>query len=78
MPKESEPITFEESIERLEALIEAMENGEIPLAELVTKFEEGSKLLRYCQRQLKDAELKIDILNRKTDEPEPFELVEES
>lgn len=65
--------TFEESVERLEALIAAMENGDTPLADLVAKFEEGSKLLKQCQAQLKEAELKIEQLNLKTGELAEFE-----
>lgn len=75
--KKKEP-TFEESLERLEALIEGMENGDIPLADLVAKFEEGSKLLKTCQEQLKEAELKIEKLNLDTGETEPFEDGEEA
>lgn len=70
--KKTEP-TFEESVERLEALIEAMENGDTPLADLVAKFEEGSKLLKNCQAQLKEAELKIEQLNLKTGQLEAFD-----
>lgn len=70
--KKTEP-TFEESVERLEALIEAMENGDTPLADLVAKFEEGSKLLKHCQAQLKEAELKIEKLNLKTGQLEAFD-----
>lgn len=66
MPTKKTDLTFEESVERIEALIEAMENGDTPLADLVAKFEEGSKLLKHCQAQLKDAELKIEQLNLKT------------
>jgi len=69
--KTTEP-TFEESVERLEALIEAMENGDTPLADLVAKFEEGSKLLKRCQAQLKEAELKIEKLNLRTGQLEAF------
>ena len=53
---------FEESLERLETIVESMESGDIPLAELVSKFEEGNNLLIACQKRLKDAELKIDKL----------------
>ncbi|MFT5837452.1 MAG: exodeoxyribonuclease VII small subunit [Candidatus Azotimanducaceae bacterium] len=70
--KKAEP-TFEESVERLEALLAAMENGDTPLADLVAKFEEGSKLLKQCQAQLKEAELKIEQLNLKTGELEEFD-----
>ena len=73
--KTSASPTFEEAVDQLEDLIEAMESGETPLAELVAKFEEGSKLLRNCQDQLKEAELKIEKLNLKTGELDP--LIEE-
>ena len=72
MPAKKEDPTFEESVERLEALIQAMENGDTPLADLVSKFEEGSKLLKHCQVQLKEAELKIEQLNLKTGQLEAF------
>ena len=73
MPTKKEKPTFEKSVERLEGLIQAMENGDTPLADLVSKFEEGSKLLNHCQAQLKEAELKIEQLNLKTGELEKFD-----
>ena len=73
MPTKKEKPTFEKSVERLEGLIQAMENGDTPLAELVAKFEEGSKLLNNCRAQLKEAELKIEKLNLKTGELENFD-----
>ena len=75
--KEDETPSFENSLERLESLIEAMENGDIPLADLIAKFEEGSKLLKSCQSQLKQAELKIEQLNLKTGKLEDFDLAGE-
>ena len=73
MPAKKEAPTFEKSVERLEGLIQAMENGDTPLADLVAKFEEGSKLLNHCQAQLKEAEIKIEQLNLKTGELEKFD-----
>jgi len=55
---------FESALAMLEAIVEAMEGGEIPLAELIAKFEEGNKLLKICQQRLKDAELKIEQLKQ--------------
>ena len=52
--------TFESSMFALESIIQSLENGETPLAELVTKFEEGAKLIENCRSQLADAELKIE------------------
>ena len=63
--------TFEDSVDRLEAIIEAMEKGDTPLAELVARFEEGSKLLKHCQAQLEEAELKIEKHNIKNGKIEP-------
>lgn len=78
MPNKKDNLSFENSVERLEAVIKAMENGDTPLAELVAKFEEGSKLLKVCQEQLKKAELKIEQLNLKRGEVEAFnENIEE-
>ena len=73
MPAKKKSPTFEKSVERLEGLIQSMENGDTPLADLVAKFEEGSKLLNHCQAQLKEAELKIEQLNLKTGELEKFD-----
>jgi len=73
--KPSDNPDFEESLERLETIVESMESGDIPLAELVSKFEEGNNLLIACQKRLKDAELKIDKLKKGKDkiELESFE-----
>ena len=60
-------LTFEAALAKLEAIVESMESGQIPLAELLDKFEEGSKLLRVCETRLKDAELKIEQLKKQKD-----------
>ena len=73
MAKKNEELTFEKALERLESIIESMESGDTALAELVAKFEEGSKLLNVCQTKLREAELKIEKLNLKTGELESFE-----
>ncbi len=73
MAKTNKAPTFEEALERLENIIESMETGDIALADLVAKFEEGSKLLKACQAQLKESELKIEKLNLKTGEVEAFD-----
>ena len=63
--KTTEPETsFEDAIEQLEVLVDSMESGEIPLKDLVDKFEQGSKLLRLCQQKLGEAEQRIEILRK--------------
>ena len=57
-------LSFENALAQLESIVESMESGEVPLAELLAKFEEGNKLLKVCESRLKDAELKIELLKK--------------
>ena len=68
-------LSFEAALTKLEAIVDSMEQGEVPLAELLAKYEEGSKLLKVCEGRLKDAELKIEKLKKTKDGVafEPFE-----
>ncbi|HEY1109108.1 MAG TPA: exodeoxyribonuclease VII small subunit [Opitutaceae bacterium] len=66
-------LTFEAAIGRLESIVESMEAGDVPLADLLAKFEEGSKLLKVCESRLKDAELKIEQLKKQKDGSLAFE-----
>ncbi|WP_404422523.1 exodeoxyribonuclease VII small subunit [Nibricoccus sp. IMCC34717] len=61
------PASFEDALKQLESIVEAMESGEIPLADLLTKFEQGTKLVALCEARLKDAELKIELLRKAKD-----------
>jgi len=65
--KTKQPPSFEDALERLEAIVESMESGEVPLAELLAKFEEGNTLLKVCESRLKEAELKIEQLKKQKD-----------
>ena len=60
-------LTFEAALAKLESIVEAMESGDVPLAELLAKFEEGNKLLKLCETRLKDAEIKIELLKKQRD-----------
>ncbi|HEY5622135.1 MAG TPA: exodeoxyribonuclease VII small subunit [Gammaproteobacteria bacterium] len=57
---------LEKSLEELEALVERLENDELPLAEALKEFERGVKLTRECQKTLKEAEQTVEILLKKT------------
>ena len=67
MESKKDPLPIETALERLEAIVESMESGEIPLADLLAKFEEGNKLLKQCEVRLKEAELKIEQLKKQKD-----------
>ena len=58
----SKKLNLEKSLADLEALVEELENGDLPLEKAMKKFEEGIKLTRGCQAALQDAEQKVEIL----------------
>ena len=53
---------MQDRLNDLEALVEELESGELPLEQAMKRFEEGIKLTRSCQTALKDAEQKVEIL----------------
>ncbi len=55
-------INLEKALADLEGLVEELESGDLPLEKAMKKFEEGIKLTRRCQKALKDAEQKVEIL----------------
>ena len=61
---QSQPPAFEQALEQLESIVESMESGSTPLADLIVKFEEGSRLLKVCEARLKEAEVKIELLKK--------------
>ena len=69
--KNDEDLSFEEGLDKLEAIVEEMENGDLKLDDLVKRYEEGSKLLTLCDKKIGEAETKIEILrNKNADDPE--------
>lgn len=59
---------FEESMEKLEAIVTELENGSLNLDESVKKFEEGMKIAKKCNDILENAEKRISILLEKDGE----------
>lgn len=57
-------VPFEEAMQKLETIVEAMESGELPLESLMAKFEEGTRLAKVCQTRLAHAETKIQQLEK--------------
>ena len=51
--------TFEESMARLEQIVRAMERGDVALEESLKLFQEGTELVRRCQKLLDDAQLQV-------------------
>ena len=51
--------TFEASMARLEQIVRAMERGDVALEESLKLFQEGTDLVRNCQKLLDEAQLQI-------------------
>ena len=52
-------MTFEQSMQRLEQIVRAMERGDVALDESLKLFQEGTELVRACGKLLDDAQLQI-------------------
>lgn len=57
-------LTFEESLKRLEEIVHALENGDTPLEQSISLFEEGVKLSGHCNKLLETAEQKVTVLTK--------------
>lgn len=55
---------FEEALQKLEAIVTQMEEGDLPLEETLKAFEEGVRLARFCTSKLDEAERKVEKLMR--------------
>ena len=53
---------FETSLKKLEKIVLKLEDGDISLEDSVKSFEEGIGLVKECQKQLSEAELKVKKL----------------
>jgi exodeoxyribonuclease VII small subunit len=67
---------FETALAELETLVETLEQGDISLEESLKLFERGVTLTRSCQKSLKEAEQKVQILLQKDGEAEAFDADE--
>ncbi|NQV16978.1 MAG: exodeoxyribonuclease VII small subunit [Armatimonadetes bacterium] len=58
-------IRFEDSLKRLEEIVETLETGVEDLDRIVNLFEEGSGLVQSCNEKLTQIENKIEVLSKK-------------
>jgi exodeoxyribonuclease VII small subunit len=78
--KEAE-LSFEDALKQLEALVDEMESDALPLEDLLTHYEQGTRLAAVCQKKLAEAELKIQKLEKNAAGElglKPFPLEEEA
>lgn len=76
--EENNTMNFEEAMKGLEQIAVELEKGDLNLDESVTKFEEGMKLSKACNKILEDAQKRISILIRNEDDVVEEEFKQES
>lgn len=59
-------MSFEDSLKRIEEIVEILEGGKSTLDESLSLFEEATRLCAYCNKRLEDAELKIKNISLDT------------
>ncbi len=64
--KNKEP-SFEQALVELEALIQEMENEQLPLETLVSHYEKGANLLKVCETALETSRKRIEAIELDTD-----------
>ena len=69
MARTKKPANFEQSLEKLEWLVDALETGDLTLEQSLKSFEEGIALTRACQTALNEAEQTVKVLTEKNGEP---------
>ncbi|MEE4246751.1 MAG: exodeoxyribonuclease VII small subunit [Kangiellaceae bacterium] len=62
MSSKSNKSSFEEQLAQLEAIVEQMEQGDMPLDDALKQFEQGVKLTANCQNLLDQAKQRIQVL----------------
>ena len=62
----SEPANFEAALAELEALVERMDTGQLPLEASLEAYQRGISLLKYCEKVLSAAEQRVKVLEGET------------
>jgi exodeoxyribonuclease VII small subunit len=74
--KPAKPEPFEKNLERLDAIVQQLEDADLPLERALQLYEEGMRLSAVCHKQLQEAEGRVQILMKKAGGKivaEPFE-----
>ncbi len=60
-------LKFEAVMENLQTIVQEMESGDLPLDNLIKRYEEGMKLVKISRDKLAEAEQKIEVLTKQPD-----------
>ena len=56
------PATYEAALQELENLVGRLESGQLPLDQLLTGYQRGAHLLKFCRNRLEAVETQIKVL----------------
>lgn len=70
-------IKFEDKIKELEAIINELENGEINLDDMVSKYTKAMKLINECDNELKNIEEKVNFIVNNDNNLDEYEISEQ-
>ena len=56
------PATYEAALQELEGLVARLESGQLPLDQLLTGYQRGAQLLKFCRDRLEAVEPQIKVL----------------
>ncbi len=75
--EKSENVTFEEAMEKLEQIVGALEEGNVPLEKAISLFQEGMNLSNVCHEKLQSVEGKMDQIVEENGEIKRFSVQED-
>jgi exodeoxyribonuclease VII small subunit len=61
-PAETPPPTYEEALAELERLVQRMEDGQLPLDQMLASYRRGAELLELCRARLAEVEEQVKVL----------------
>ncbi|WP_273832943.1 MULTISPECIES: exodeoxyribonuclease VII small subunit [Bacillaceae] len=75
--EKNENVTFEEAMEKLEQIVGALEEGNVPLEKAISLFQEGMNLSNVCHEKLQSVEGKMDQIVEENGEIKRFSVQED-
>lgn len=72
-----EEVSFEEALEKLETLVEKLEEGDVPIEKAISYYQDGMTLSKLCNDKLKNVQEKMTQIMNEQNELEPFDIQEE-
>ncbi|WNS74176.1 exodeoxyribonuclease VII small subunit [Bacillus sp. DTU_2020_1000418_1_SI_GHA_SEK_038] len=70
-------LTFEEAMEKLEVIVEKLEEGDVPLEEAINIYKQGMELSKLCHDKLKNVESQLTQILTEDGRKENFVITEE-